>query len=224
MTALFHDRRDAGKQLAKKLSIWAERDDVIVLALPRGGVPVAFEVGQALCAPLDLMLVRKLGTPGQEEVAMGAIALPDVRVFNHDVIRNVAISQEYIDMIVEKEFKELLRRNHHYRNDEPPPDLKDKIVILVDDGVATGANMRAAINASLQQNPFQIVAAFPTASGEAVEMLKGYADDIVCLYVLEPFFGVGQAYDNFSQVEDNEVLALLEKSRHWGKGHVKFVK
>jgi len=222
MTALFHDRHDAGKVLARKLSLWAERDDVIVLALPRGGIPVAFEVAQALHVPLDLMLVRKLGTPGHEELAMGALALPDICVFNHDVIQNSAIAQRDIDQAMTRESKELRRRNILYRNNEPPPNLEDKIVILVDDGAATGANMRAAINAAAQQLPLRIVVALPIASEEAIGTIKKHVHEVVCLYTPSHFFGIGRFYGDFGQTTDKEVLTLMEKSRHWGKGHVHF--
>jgi len=222
MTILFHDRRDAGRHLARTLSAYRERDDVIVLALPRGGVPVAFEVAQALHAPLDLMLVRKLGLPGQEELAMGAIALPGICVFNHDLIQRSAVSPEEIDKVVAVESKELLRRNRLYRKDEPPPNLKDQIVILIDDGMATGANMRAALSAVAQQQPLRIVAAVPVASLQAGDMIEQHADDVVCLHTPVHFIGVGQAYEDFSPTEDKEVLRLLEEARHWGKGHVHF--
>jgi putative phosphoribosyl transferase len=220
MIKLFHDRREAGKHLARTLSLWVERDDVIVLALPRGGVPVAFEVAKALNAPLDLMLVRKLGVPGHEELAMGALALPDICVLNHDVIQSALVPQEDIDRVIAEESEELSRRNRLYRNNEPPPNLKDKIVILVDDGVATGATMRAAVEAVAQQQPFRIVVAVPVASVQAIDMLKQHANDTVYLHAPSPFFGVGNFYDDFSQTTDEEVMTLLEQARHWGKGHV----
>ncbi|MGB9153984.1 MAG: phosphoribosyltransferase [Alphaproteobacteria bacterium] len=222
MTMWFHDRQDAGKYLADKLSPWIERDDVIVLALPRGGVPVAFEVAQSLHAPLDLMLVRKLGLPGQKELAMGALAPPDICVFNHEVIRNAAVSQEDIDAVVAKETEELKRLNRRYRFNEPPPDLKNKIVILVDDGAATGATMRAALNAVAQQRPARVIAALPVASPEAFELLQQHANDVLCLHQPTLFLGVSEVYSHFDQTTDEEVMTLLEKARHWGKGHVHF--
>lgn len=223
MTILFQDRRDAGRHLAEKLSPWlAGRDNTIVLALPRGGVPVGFEIARALHAPLDLMLVRKLGLPGQEELAMGALALPDICVFNRDVIQSAAVSQEDIDKVVAEQSGELQRRNRLYRRNEPPPNLKDRIVVLVDDGAATGADMRAAIGAAAQQHPMRIIAAVPVASAQAFEMLRQQADDVICLHKPAMFFGVGQAYEDFSQTTDEEVLTLLEQSRHEGKGHVNF--
>jgi len=217
MKAVFCDRADAGRQLAKKLSAWAERKDVIVLALPRGGVPVAFEIVEFLNAPMDLMLVRKLGVPKNEELAMGALALPDIAVYNRDVISSLSIPQSDIDLMIVKETMELRRRNRLYRNDEPPPDLRQKIVILVDDGAATGANMRAAIMAARQQMPQQVIAALPVASPDTIDMLKQYADEVVCADTTQPLFAVGQAYESFPQLEDAEVLRYLEKSRKWGR-------
>jgi putative phosphoribosyl transferase len=208
--------------LAKKLSGLVNKDNVIVLALPRGGVPVAFEVAAALHAPLDLMLVRKLGMPGQEELAMGALALPDICVLNQDIIQGALVSQEEIDRILAEESKELLRRNRLYRGDEPPPNLKGQIVILVDDGVATGANMRAAINAVVQQHPSRVVVAVPVASEQAIDLLKQYADDVICLQIPAVFFSVGQAYDVFSPTSDEEVLTLLKEARYTGNGPVNF--
>ena len=222
MTPIFYDRREAGRQLAAKLEIFAERDGVIVLALPRGGVPVAYEIAEFLHAPLDLMLVRKLGVPGHEELALGAIALPDICVFNHDVIRSAGVAEEDIDRVVAEESIELMRRNRLYRGGEPPPNLKDHIVILVDDGVATGATMHAAVIAVQQQQPFRIVVAVPVASQEAYEALTRQADEVICLHAPAFFLGVGRFYEDFGQTSDEEVLALLEKARHWGKGHVKF--
>lgn len=224
MTTLFLDRQDAGRRLAKKLAAWVERDDVVVLALPRGGVPVAFEVAQHLHAPLDLMLVRKLGIPGHEELAMGALALPDICVFNHDVILGTGVSQQDIDRVVAKEMNELQRRNKAYRGGEPAPNLKGRIVILVDDGIATGASMHAAISAVAQQQPLRTILAVPVASEEAYEMLRQQVDEIVCLHTPTPFFGVGRFYEDFSQTSDDEVVRLLEQARHWGKGHVHFAR
>lgn len=222
MKPYFHDRYDAGRQLAKKLIPYMERQDAIVLALPRGGVPVGFEVAKDLHVPLDLMLVRKLGVPGEEELAMGAIALSDVCVFNHDVIGGLAISQSIIDHVIANEQKELVRRNRVYRHGEPPPNVKGRIVILVDDGMATGANMRAAVMAIAQQHPLRVVVAVPVSSREAIRELGQHADEIVWLHLPEPLFGIGQAYEDFSQIEDHEVMALLDEARHWGKGHVDF--
>lgn len=222
MTRFFHDRHEAGKSLAKKLSPYMERDDVLVLALPRGGVPVAFEVAQALRAPLDLMLVRKLGVPEQPELAMGALAMPDICVFNHDIILNAQVAQEDIDRVIARETTELSRRNRHYRNGEPPPDVKDRVIILVDDGAATGATMHAAISAVAQQMPLRVIAAIPVASEQAYEMLSQRADEVACLQVPEPFFGVSRFYEEFEQTTDEEVMELLEHARHWGKGGIHF--
>ncbi|MFA5041222.1 MAG: phosphoribosyltransferase [Bdellovibrionales bacterium] len=212
MAATFRDRTEAGKLLAKKLTAYRKKDNVIVLALPRGGVPVAFWVAKALKAPLDLMMVRKLGLPGHEEVAMGAIALPDICSFNEEVIQNNMLTQEDITTVVEKETKELQRRNQIYRNNAPLPDIKDKTVILIDDGVATGADMRAAIQAVMFQKPQKIVVAIPTAPGETLMALKRMADDVICLSTPPLFFAVGQDYQDFSQTSDEEVIALLNEA------------
>jgi predicted phosphoribosyltransferase len=219
MVPHFTDRREAGKQLAQKLMSFAGRNDVIVLALPRGGVPVAFEVASALQAPLDLMLVRKLGVPGQEELAMGALALPDVRVFNHEVIRNFGVSEEDLDRSIIAEERELFRRNQAYRGGAPPPTLEGKAVILVDDGIATGANMRAAVTAVEQQNPLETIVAVPVCSHDASESLRVRANLVLCLQSPEIFFGVGQAYQNFDQTSDEEVLELLKQAKHFGHHH-----
>lgn len=222
MTYHFANRREAGQGHAKAMLIYAERDDVIVLALPRGGVPVGFEVAKTLHAPLDVMLVRKLGVPGQEELALGALALPDICVFNHDVIANTAVDQGTIDRIIAKEKKELERRNHIYRGSEPAPNLKDRIVILVDDGMATGANMRAAVSAVAQRQPARIIIAVPVASQQASSDLENLADEVVCLQTPPAFFGVGQMYMDFSQTRDEEVLELLQQARYWGHGKIHF--
>ena len=212
MPLLFHDRKDAGKQLAQKLAAWRDRDDVTVLALPRGGVPVAFEIAHHLHAPLDLMLVRKLGVPGQEELAMGAIALPDIRVFNQDIIENTGISKQAIDKTLAEESAELARRNHVYRGDRPAPDLKNRRVILVDDGVATGATMRAALSAVAEQSPLRVIVAIPVASQEAYEMLFPLVDKILCLHTPAPFYGIGNFYEVFDQATDEEVIKCLNRA------------
>lgn len=213
MPSLFSDRREAGRLLAKELSAYREKDNVIVLALPRGGVPVALEVARTLRAPLDLMLVRKLGLTGQEEFAMGAIALPDICVLNDEVIKNAFVSQEDIDWVVEQESRELLRRNRLYRNDAPPPELKGRTVILVDDGMATGVDMRAAVCAAAAQQPLRIVVAVPIASKESLLALEQQADEVVCLHAPLMFFAVSQAYEDFEQMSDEEVLTLLYSDR-----------
>jgi predicted phosphoribosyltransferase len=205
----FRDRRDAGRQLAAQLSAYRGNKDVLVLALPRGGVPVAYEVARALGAPLDLMLVRKLGAPGHEELALGAIAPPDICVFNADVLQSLTVAPEAIDKIVAAEKQELARRNEAYRGGKPPPQLAGCIAILVDDGVATGADMRAALDAAAVQHPLKTVVAVPVASAEACDMLQQKAQEVIRLRMPALFFAVGQAYDDFSATSDEEVLALL---------------
>jgi predicted phosphoribosyltransferase len=210
--ALFKDRRDAGKQLARELSAYAGRPDVIVLALPRGGVPVAYEVARALSAPLDIFIVRKLGLPGHEELAIGAIASGGVRVLNEDIVRALNIPEALIDAIALREVQELERREHAYRGNHPPPEVRGRTVILVDDGLATGASMRAAVAALRAQNLARIVVAVPTAAPETCQAFESEVDEIVCAMTPEPFYGVGRWYEDFSQTTDEEVRALLEEA------------
>jgi putative phosphoribosyl transferase len=210
--ALFKDRRDAGKQLAQELSAYAGRSDVIVLALPRGGVPVAYEVARALNAPLDIFIVRKLGLPGHEELAIGAIASGGIQVLNEDIVRALNIPQAMIDAVAKRELQELERRERAYRGNRPPPDVHGHTVILVDDGLATGASMRAAVAALRAQNPARIVVAVPTAAPETCEAFESEVDEIVCAMTPEPFYGVGRWYEDFSQTTDEEVRALLEEA------------
>jgi predicted phosphoribosyltransferase len=205
----FRNRTDAGRQLAEKLSAYADRTDVLVLALPRGGVPVGYEVARALGAPLDVFLVRKLGVPGYEELAMGAVASGGVRVLNDEIVRGLGISEDEIEAAVARELRELSRRARLYRGDRPPPDVAGRTVILVDDGLATGATMRAAVAALRQQQPARIVVAVPTASPDTCEALKAEADDVICAMTPEPFFAVGHWYEDFTQTTDNEVRELL---------------
>ncbi|MBV8506632.1 MAG: phosphoribosyltransferase [Alphaproteobacteria bacterium] len=205
----YRNRTDAGRQLAEKLAVYANRPDVLVLALPRGGVPVGFEVARALGAPLDVFLVRKLGVPGHEELAMGAVATGGVRVLNDEIVSGLGISEHEIDAAVARELQELARRERLYRGDRTPPDLAGRTVILVDDGLATGATMRAAVAASRQQRPARIVVAVPTASPDTGEALKAEADGVVCAITPEPFFAVGQWYEDFRQTTDDEVRDLL---------------
>jgi predicted phosphoribosyltransferase len=207
----FRNRTDAGRQLAEKLAAYTHRPDVLVLALPRGGVPVGGEVARALGAPLDIFLVRKLGVPGYEELAMGAVATGSVRVLNDEIVRGLGISEHEIDAAVARELQELARRERLYRGDRPPPDVAGRTVILVDDGLATGATMRAAIRASRQQQPARIVVAVPTASADTSETLKTEADDVVCAMTPEPFFAVGHWYEDFTQTTDDEVRELLAR-------------
>lgn len=205
----FRHRTDAGRQLAEKLAAYANRPDVLVLALPRGGVPVGFEVARALGAPLDVFLARKLGVPGHEELAMGAVATGGLRVLNNDIVSGLGISEHQIAAAVTRELQELARREWLYRGDRPPPDVGGRTVILVDDGLATGATMRAAVHALRQRQPARIVAAVPTASRDTCEALKAEADDVVCAMTPEPFFAVGHWYDDFTQTTDDEVRGLL---------------
>jgi len=206
------NRRQAGLLLARALMHHAGHNDVMVLALPRGGVPVAFEIANALKAPLDLMLVRKLGTPGQEELAMGAIAQNGVRVLNQDVVDVLRISDDTITAVERRERKELERRQRAYRGSRAPLDLRGKCVILIDDGLATGATMRSAVQAVRTQAPAKIVVAVPIAPLETVNALKAEADDVVCLATPEPFIAIGRWYAEFPQTSDAEVKALLVRS------------
>lgn len=212
MTDRFVDRTEAGKLLAAGLTHYAGRQDTIVLALPRGGVPVAFEIARALSAPLDVFLVRKLGLPGQEELAMGAIATGGVRVLNRDVVAYLNIPQRTIDTVARQEQQELDRRERLYRGDRPAPELRGVTVILVDDGLATGSTMRAAIAALKKLEPGRIVVAVPVAPPSAVEELKQEVDEVVCIFTPEPFDGVGRWYQDFSQTTDQEVRDLLKRA------------
>jgi putative phosphoribosyl transferase len=208
----FINRRDAGRTLVTYLSRYAGRDDVIVLALPRGGVPVAYEVAQALGAPLDLFLVRKLGTPGHRELAMGAIASGGIRVLNEDVVRWYSIPESVIEAVVREEQQELERRERAYREDRPAPDLRNRIVILTDDGLATGSTMRAAAQAVRERQPLRVVVAVPVGARETCAELAAYADEVICARMPEPFASVGQWYLDFNQTDDEEVRALMQKS------------
>jgi predicted phosphoribosyltransferase len=214
MIMLFRDRTDAGKRLAEQLADYANRSNVLVLALPRGGVPVAFEVAEALHAPLDIFLVRKLGVPGHEELAMGAIATGGVRVLNKEVVNYLNIPSEVIDAVTNVELKELERRERAYRGDRPPPNVRGKTVILVDDGLATGTTMRAAAAALRQQEPAHIVIGVPVAAPQTCDEFKLEVDEIVCAVTPEPFQAVGLWYEDFSQTTDQEVRDLLMQARH----------
>jgi putative phosphoribosyl transferase len=209
---LFRDRRDAGKKLAQKLIDYSGREDVIVLALPRGGVPVAYEVSLALQIPLDIFIVRKLGWPGHEEMAIGAIASGGVRVLNEDIVRHLNIPDTLIDAVAQRETRELERREREYRGKRPPLELKDRAVIIIDDGLATGASMRAAIVGVRAHAPVQIVVAVPTAAFETCKALEPEVDQIICASTPEPFYGVSRWYEDFSQTTDEEVRLLLEKA------------
>jgi putative phosphoribosyl transferase len=209
---IFYDRADAGRQLAGQLAAYADWADVIVLALPRGGVPVAFEVARALAAPLDVFLVRKLGLPGQEELAMGAIASGGVRVLNEEVVRGLQIPGEIIDAVAAKEEAELQRRERAYRGDRPPLNVEGRTVILIDDGLATGSTMRAAVAALRQQRPARIIVAVPVGAPETCEQMRSEADQAICAREPEPFHAVGLWYRDFSQTADAEVRELLERA------------
>lgn len=209
----FRNRTEAGRLLASRLAGYANRSDVVVLALPRGGVPVAFEVAQALGAPLDVFLVRKLGTPGQVELALGAIASGGVRVLNRSVVEYLGIPDQVIDSIAAQEQKELERREHAYRDDRPPIEVRDKTIILIDDGLATGSTMRAAIAALKRRQPARIIVAVPVAPALTCEELREEVDEVVCPLSPSEFDGVGRWYEDFSQTSDDQVRALLEQSR-----------
>lgn len=210
---LFRDRSDAGRRLAAKLQEYANRPDVIVLALPRGGVPVGYEVARALGAPLDVFLVRKLGFPGQEEFAMGAIASGGVRVLNTELLRRFHVSEDSIARIVARELTELERREQAYRGSTAPPSVRGRTAILVDDGLATGSTMQAAAAALRRLEPARIVVAVPVGPGSSCEEFGGVVDEVVCAETPEPFQAVGQWYDDFSQTTDEEVRELLERAR-----------
>lgn len=207
----FRDRHDAGRRLAVALDKYANQRDLIVLGLPRGGVPVAYEVARALNAPLDVFLVRKLGTPGHEELAMGAIASGGVRVVNEQVRSMLDLPEEAIARVAEREQQELERRERAYRGDEPTPDLRGKIVIIVDDGLATGSTMRAAAQALHALGPRWIVVAVPVAAPETCDEFREIVDDVVCVQTPEHFQAVGLWYDDFSQTTDEEVRDLLHE-------------
>lgn len=211
--AHFRNRRDAGRKLAQELLHYANHSDVIVLALPRGGVPVAYEVALALNVPLDIFIVRKLGLPGQEELAIGAIASGGIRVLNEDLIHMLHIPEEVIEKVAERELQELQRREKLYRGNNLPPEVHDRTVILVDDGLATGASMRAAVAGLRVQHPARIVVAVPTAAPETCEAFQREVDEIVCAMTPEPFMGVGWWYEDFSQTTDEGVRLFLEDIR-----------
>jgi len=211
---MFQDRVEAGRRLAAKLAGYADRDDVLVLAIPRGGVAVAFEVAQALRAPLDILLVRKLGAPGQRELAMGAIASGGVRVLNRQVVDELGITEKQLAETVAVQEAELERRERLYRGARPGVSVQGKIVILVDDGIATGSSMLAAIDALRTLHPKKIVVAVPVASFHADQEMNRAADDFVSVLRPESFFAIGEFYGNFAQMEDSEVQALLERAAH----------
>jgi putative phosphoribosyl transferase len=210
----FRDRHQAGRELGVALGRYRDDPSVIVLGLPRGGVPVAFEVADALHAPLDVFVVRKLGMPGHEEFAMGAIATGGALVLDEDVVRQLGIRESAIWAVIGTEQRELERREKEYRGDRPPPDIAGRTVILVDDGLATGASMRVAVAALKQEHPGHIVVAVPIAPPETCDALRREADDVVCAVTPEPFYAVGLWYEDFTQTTDEEVHDLLGRARH----------
>jgi predicted phosphoribosyltransferase len=210
----FLDRVEGGRALAGLLWQYAHRPDTVVLALPRGGVPVAYEVARELAAPLDVFLVRKLGAPMHEELAMGAIASGGVRVINREVVEELEIRPEQIEATAAREERELQRRELSYREGRPPPEVEGRIVILVDDGLATGTTMRAAVAALRHQRPARIVVAVPVAAAQSCEDLAAEADEVVCARTPEPFYAVGLWYRDFAQTSDEEVRELLARAAH----------
>jgi predicted phosphoribosyltransferase len=214
---IFRDRIDAGRRLAAELVEYADRPEVVVLGLPRGGVPVAEQVARALGVELDVFVVRKVGVPGQDELAMGAVASGGVRVVNREVVDHLGISDETFRRAAEREREEVERRERLYRGDRDPTDLTNKVVILVDDGLATGASMHAAVEAARVHRPARTVVAVPVAPPASCEDLKSVADAVICAMTPEPFFSVGQWYGDFSQTSDDEVREALARTRRAGE-------
>lgn len=206
----FFDRHEAGRVLAEQLKPYSKSSNAIVLALPRGGVPVAYEIAKALSIPLDVFIVRKLGVPGHEELAMGAIATGGMIVFNEEIVRDLHISKPAIDQVIQSEQQELQRRELSYRGNRPFPTLQNKTIILVDDGIATGATMRAAIKALHQQNPSKMIMAVPVAAFETCVEMEKLVDKIICPLKPHQFYAVGAWYENFPQTSDEEVFELLK--------------
>ena len=209
----FKDRSDAGRALAAALRHYANHDDLLVLALPRGGVPVAYEVARELGAPLDIFLVRKLGVPGHEEFAMGAIAEGGAIVLNRDLIQQLGVPPRAVESVIQQERAELERRTRLYRHGRAPPEVRERVVILVDDGLATGSTMRAAVQALRTLRPARVVVAVPVAPAETCDALRDVADEVLCLRTPEPFHAVGLWYADFAQTADAEVRELLEQAR-----------
>lgn len=211
MLPYFHDRREAGRELAEKLAGYAGQN-VLVLALPRGGVPVAYEVAEALNAPLDVYMVRKLGVPGYEELAMGAIATGGAVVLNPEVIEALRVTPSQVEAAQERERQELARCERKYRDGRPPPNISGRTVILIDDGLATGSTMRAAAAALKQDSPAKVLVAVPVGAAEACEQLRGLADEVVCAHTPDPFYAVGLWYLDFRPTGEQEVCDLLSKA------------
>ncbi|GLV53401.1 phosphoribosyltransferase [Dictyobacter sp. S3.2.2.5] len=214
MMKQFRDRKDAGQQLAAQLLAYRDRPDVLVLALPRGGVPVAFEVAHQLHAPLDVMIVRKLGVPGQEELAMGAIASGGVRILNKQVVNTLKIPNAIIDQVTVREQQELERREQLYRGNRPPYDVRRRTVVLVDDGMATGASMRAAVAAVQRLQAARSIIAVPVAAITTCDELTAQGNEVVCPMKLDILYSVGSWYGHFDQTSDKEVRTLLEQASH----------
>lgn len=211
---LFQHRAEAGRELAAELLAYAWRPDVLVLGLPRGGMPVAFEVARALHVPLDVLLVRKLGVPGQEELALGAIASGGVRILNREVVRAFGISEHFIAAVTAREQRELARREQLYRGDRLAPAVRGHLVILVDDGVATGATIRAAIAAVRHQQPNRLIVGIPVAAPSVCRALRNEVEEVICLLTPDTFRNVGTWYEHFPAISDQQVRDLLERSRH----------
>ena len=208
----FQNRSEAGRLLANKLKHYEGRSDVVVLALPRGGVPVAYEVAERLKAPLDVFLVRKLGVPGHAEFAMGAIASGEVCFLNENIIASLRIPRSTVDRVIAREKEELIRRELAYRQHDQVIEMRNRVVILIDDGLATGASMRAAVMAVKERHPARVVVAVPVAAASMCEEFQREVDEMICLQTPEPFFAVGEWYEDFSQASDEEVRTLLERA------------
>ncbi|HEV7925015.1 MAG TPA: phosphoribosyltransferase [Verrucomicrobiae bacterium] len=219
MSYRFQDRAQAGRLLAEKLAGFSNRPEVVVLGLPRGGVPVAFEVARRLQATLDVFMVRKLGVPGHEELAMGAIASGDICFLNDSVIRSLEISPEVVNRAITRERHELKEHERVFRPGHPV-ELRDRAIILVDDGLATGASMRAAVMAARERHPARVIVAAPVAARDTCQEFKELADEVVCVQTPSNFEGVGQWYEDFSQTSDQEVRRLLEEGAKFGQPNV----
>jgi putative phosphoribosyl transferase len=220
MDRVFTNRTEAGQELARRLKRYTSREDAIVLGVPRGGVPVAFEVATALGIPLDVFVLRKLGVPGHEELAFGAIGSGGVRVLDSDIVEGLGISDLDIDLVTAAEQRELERRERSYRGRRPPLNVRGMTAILVDDGIATGSSMRAGIRALRQMKPARVVVAIPVAPPSTCNRLRSEVDELVCVEMPEHFFGVGQFYADFSQVSDEEVNELLDRAARQLRAHV----
>ena len=214
----FRNRTDAGQTLAGHLQHYKSTPDVLVLALPRGGVPVAYEVARELNAPLDVFTVRKLGVPGHQELAMGAIATGGIRILHDGVIQELGIPQKTIDIVSDQEQQELERRERIYRGERSAPVIENRTVIVVDDGLATGSSMRAAVRALRRRNPARLVVAVPTAPAEACQQLRESADEVVCVVTPDPFYAVGGSYVDFGQITDDEVKEVIERAGKLSSG------